>query len=244
MRTPIMIEDIVTPQPGLKVYPPDTDVFAEPDAALARHLHPLVSIDLATVDPSWQGWIHLLSPVEPYDGLVGQDTAAYHNDYLRANWIGFRLDDNNRYTLLGDPRYFYLENPPAPRDAAYRKELEAHYAEQQASIEAARKRFAEYGVLYSSNRYAPDARDFSREKPCNLVDQLGGSVGWGNWSGTSDFPVDDSDPDDIRPIGPDGARFRFVAGVTGWEYRAAGADWILLFYEPVSRVALLTFDWS
>lgn len=107
-----MIEDIVTPQPGLKVYPPDTDVFAEPDAALARHLHPLVSIDLATVDPSWQGWIHLLSPVEPYDGLVGQDTAAYHNDYLRANWIGFRLDDNNRYTLLGDPRYFYLETRP------------------------------------------------------------------------------------------------------------------------------------
>lgn len=42
----------------------------------------------------------------------------------------------------------------------------------------------------------------------------------------------------------DGARFRFVAGVTGWEYRAMGADRILLFYEPVSRVALLTFDWS
>ncbi|WP_321802859.1 hypothetical protein [Burkholderia sp. BCC1993] len=70
------------------------------------------------------------------------------------------------------------------------------------------------------------------------------SVGWGNCSGTSDFPVDDSDPDDIRPIGPDGARFRFVAGVRGWEYRAMGADWILLFYEPISRVALLTFDWS
>ena len=25
-----MIEDIVTPQPGLKVYPPDADVFAGP----------------------------------------------------------------------------------------------------------------------------------------------------------------------------------------------------------------------
>ncbi|VWC81677.1 hypothetical protein BLA50215_01288 [Burkholderia lata] len=40
------------------------------------------------------------------------------------------------------------------------------------------------------------------------------------------------------------ARIRFVAGVTGWEYRAMGADSILLFYEPASRVALLTFDWS
>ncbi|MBA9865652.1 hypothetical protein DI458_02370 [Burkholderia contaminans] len=244
MRAAIMIEDIVTPQPGLKVYPPDADVFAESNAALARHLHPLVSIDLSTVNPSWEGWIHLLSPVEPYDGLVGQDTAGYHNDYLRANWIGFRLDENNRYTLLGDPRYFYLENPPGAHDAGYRAELEAHYAEQQASIETARKRFAEYGVLYSSNQYAPDERDFTQEKPCNLIDQLGGSVGWGNWSGTSDFPVDDSNPADIRPIGPDGARFRFVARVTGWEYRAMGADSILLFYEPASRVALLTFDWS
>lgn len=99
-------------------------------------------------------------------------------------------------------------------------------------------------MLYSSNQYAPDERDFSQEKPCNLIDQLGGSVGWGNWSGASDFPVDDRNPDDIRPIGPDGARFRFVARVTGWEYRAMGADSILLFYEPASRVALLTFDWS
>ncbi|WP_419688031.1 hypothetical protein ACN22W_28545 [Burkholderia theae] len=239
-----MIEGIVTPQPGLKVYPPDADVFAEPAAALARHLHPLVSIDLSAVDPSWHGWVHLLSPVEPYDGLVGQSTTAYHNAYLRANWIGFRLDGNSRYTLLGDPRYFYLENPPGERDARYRQQLEQHYAEQQASIEAARLRFAEHGRLYSANRFAPAERDFSREKPCNLVDQLGGTVGWGNWSGTADFPVDDSDPDDIRPIGPDGARFRFVAGVTGWEYRAMGADWILLFYEPVNRVALLTFDWS
>ncbi|PXX21548.1 MULTISPECIES: hypothetical protein [Burkholderia] len=46
-----MVEDVVTPQPGRKVYPSDADVVAEPAAALARHLHPLVSIDLSAVDP-------------------------------------------------------------------------------------------------------------------------------------------------------------------------------------------------
>lgn len=55
MRTPIMIEDIVTPQPGLKVYASDTDVLAAHQAALARHLHPLVSIDLSAIDPYWEG---------------------------------------------------------------------------------------------------------------------------------------------------------------------------------------------
>ncbi|MBD0690397.1 hypothetical protein [Streptomyces sp. CBMA123] len=38
--------------------------------------------------------------------------------------------------------------------------------------------------------------------------------------------------------------FRFVAAVPGYHYRRGGADWILLFFEPVERLALLTFDWS
>lgn len=55
-------------------------------------------------------------------------------------------------------------------------------------------------------------------------------------------PVGDGAPDNVRPIGLDSARFRFVAGVTGREYRAMGLDRVLLFYEAVSRVALLTLD--
>ncbi|QVN20136.1 hypothetical protein [Burkholderia pyrrocinia] len=72
-----MIEDVVTPQPGLKVYPSDADVFAEPAAALARHLHPLVSIDLSAVDPSWQDWIHLLVA-----SVTGREYRA-----MDADWI-------------------------------------------------------------------------------------------------------------------------------------------------------------
>ncbi|WP_174910028.1 hypothetical protein [Burkholderia diffusa] len=45
-----MVEDVVAPQPGLKAYPSDADVFSEPAAAPARHLHPLVAIDLSAVD--------------------------------------------------------------------------------------------------------------------------------------------------------------------------------------------------
>ncbi|MGO1070125.1 hypothetical protein [Lysobacter sp. CA199] len=29
----------------------------------------------------------------------------------------------------------------------------------------------------------------------------------------------------------------------GWNYRSSGAD-LMLFYEPVERLALLTFDWT
>lgn len=240
-----MIEDIDTPQPFLRVYPPEEDVFAAPAERLARHLRPLVSIDLSAVNPDWQGWIHLVNPFEPADGMVGQFTQDHHNDYLRENWVAFRLDSDDRYELMGDLRYFQLENPadvlPEPYEGQ-RKRLEDHCAEELASLVEARERFARLGVLYTSNRYACTPRDFTREAPCNLIDQLGGGVGYGNWS--NGFPLDDSDPDDVRPLSPDGKRFHFIAAVTGWDYCATGADWILLFYEPDSRVALITFDWT
>jgi hypothetical protein len=240
-----MIENITTLQRYLKVYPPDDHVFADPVAQYARHLLPLVSIDLSAVDPSWKGWIHMVNSVEPEDGMLGEDTTAFHNYYLRENWIGFHLNQQGRYELLGDFRYFYLENPPDTLPEAYpgqRQALEEHDAIQHAGLEEARLRFARHGVLYSARQYASKDRDLTRERPCALVHQLGGGVAGGNWA--SGFPLDTSDEDNIRPLMPDGTRFHFVAQVTGWEYCASGADAILLFYEPESKTALLTFDWS
>lgn len=240
-----MIEAITAVQPYLKVYPSDEWVFAEPVARYARHLHPFVSIDLSIINPTWQGWIHLVSPIEPDDGMVGQNTQAFHNYYLRENWIAFHLNEEGRYELLGDFRYFYLENSPEDIPDQYpnqRQELEEHYAAQHASIVEAKSRFAKYGVLHSATQFAPLDRDFSNERPQRIIDQLGGSVGGaGNWA--DGFPFDSSDWNNFRPLTPDGTPFHFVANVTGYDYRVSAADEILLFFEPVSRIALLTFDW-
>ena len=56
-------------------------------------------------------------------------------------------------------------------------------------------------------------------------------------------PVEDDDTG-IWPISRGGNRFWFVAEVPGYFYRHSGADSILLFFEPVERLALLMFDWS
>jgi hypothetical protein len=102
--------DIAETAPFLKPFPNVSDVFDEPVALHGRHLHPLVSVDLSVINSSWSGWIHLVSPIEPYSGCVGEYTTPFHNEYLQENWIAFRLK-NNRYSLLGDFRYFLLENP-------------------------------------------------------------------------------------------------------------------------------------
>jgi hypothetical protein len=105
-----MRTDIFEVTPFLRPFPDASEVFNEPIAQYAKHLHPLISIDLSVIDSSWSGWIHVVSPIEPYNGCVGEYTTSFHNDYLRENWIAFCLE-NGRYSLLGDIRYFLLENP-------------------------------------------------------------------------------------------------------------------------------------
>jgi hypothetical protein len=80
-----------------------------------------------------------------------------------------------------------------------------------------------------------------------LLHQLGGQPEEGNWfapdSAAYPFPVEHDDAG-IWPLSPAGNRFWYVAEVAGWRYRSSGADSILLFFEPVERLALVTFDWS
>ena len=81
--------------------PDPATVFEEP--WLARVLHPLVSIKLSALDASWAGRVHLLSPVEPEDGLLGERTTKDHDDFATENWISFHLD-------------CLLYTSPSPRD--------------------------------------------------------------------------------------------------------------------------------
>lgn len=106
-----MKEDVMTAGTGLRVYPEPAEVFVADQAELAEHLHPLVSIDLAEVDPAWRGWIHLVSPLEPAQGYLGDHTEASHSPLQKPNWLGFSLEDD-RYRLLGDLRYLARATTP------------------------------------------------------------------------------------------------------------------------------------
>lgn len=273
----------------IRPFPEAADVFSGDVERYFRHLLPLVSIDLARVNPQWSGWIHLVNPCEPADGMIGDSTTQYHNAYLQTNWVAFRLDEHDRYELLGDWRYFYLENPelnrPDPQfqreqeqgmaamqdlfasidktipgfsEAAKRErvsypryesayaQMEAHYAEQHEGYAAARRRYQAHGKLFSVNQYPRDKASFAREPSGNFLEQLGGTAVGSNWVDTDGGVqlVVDEEWNDVYPVGPTGRRFHFVAHVPGWNYCKSGADSILLFYEPVERIAWLTFDWT
>ncbi|MFJ4348697.1 hypothetical protein [Pseudomonas sp. NPDC089401] len=239
--------DYRTPPAGMLPFPDADAVFVPDQLDLAHHLHPLFSLDISQVNPAWSGTLHMLSPLEPAECLVGDLTegSGHHTDLLKTNWIGFQLE-NGRYRLCGDPRYFFLHPGnaalPDPHPGA-RADLEQHYAEQHASFAATVDAYRNSGVLARP--------DFDRGQPVEFVDELGGDVdARANWVETVEFPMeyveldDDEDTTLAYPLSPAGNRFYHVASVPGWHYRSAGADAIVMLYEPVEGLVLFSFDYS
>lgn len=223
-------------EPFLRPFPEPEAVFVAPVERHARHLHPLVSIDLSAVDPALSGWIHLVSPIEPCDGYLGDSGREHWGSYLQPNWIGFRLTPDHRYQLLGDFGFFAIENFGGKE--SYRgavEELEKFYEDMHAS-------YAEHKAAYRNDGQVCRIDSLGRPKRAAALSHLGGVAPVGNmiWSELPGVAFTYSDAD-RAPRTADGRLYKFIAAVPGWNYRSSGADRILLYYDPVERIALQTF---
>lgn len=232
---------------GAIAFPEAAEVFVVDQQELARHLQPLLSIDASSVNPQWSGRLHLLSPVEPYEGLVGEltENMGFDGELLKTNWIGFLLE-NGRYRLCGDPRYFFLhaDNKDLPEaHPGMRDELQQHYTTEHAAYQEARQSYRERGYL-TWPQYDDDKR-------FTFFDVLGGDAqGFANWVETVKFPMDIIKADDnsgdysVWPLSPAKRRFHHVLSVPASHYGVSGADLIVMFYEPVEGLVLFTYDWT
>lgn len=245
-------------KPGMTAFP--QDIFVPEQPWLADHLLPLLSIDLGMLRPELAGTVvHMLCPIEPFEAYIGDDTQAFHNEFTAPNWFALQLTEDNRYRFLGNEGYFqrapvhggaFLRDPHAP----------VHTAEMLESFAKARAHFEAHGKLASYSRYGNGESMVQA-----YLDNLGGEFSCGNWAGNPPIPAafefsdstptyeqggltyrhgGDKLPNDGIAITRDGQPFFPVADVAGYNWCAAGADAILLFYEPVSRTVLFTFDWS
>lgn len=115
---------------------------------------------------------------------------------------------------------------------------------QYSSFASARADFPKHGVLVRHN-YSASLEEVL-EYQTAYVEQWGMDLTAGNWAYHEDFPIvllpDAEMPEEAYPLTEDGRPFRFVASVPGWHYRGEGADSILLFFDPETRTALLTFE--
>lgn len=209
----------------LDVFPDPEDVFVAEQHWLADLLHPLVSVDLSTIDHAWTGRAHVLSPVN--------DLTAVDSDDAATNWLLFHADDHGRLRLHGEAEHLAAD---AERVAAASAELAA-----------SRERWKRYGGLVWGDNTDPTRRRAGWGTDIAVIDQLGGEPGYGNWTAfapPAGLRLDESDPTSPVLRLEDGRPFRFVAQTAAYPWRTEGADAILLFFEPETRTAALTFDWG
>ena len=100
-------EEIQELNDHLQAFPKAEDIFVKEQQWLKNHFLPLMSIDLAEINPDWAGQkVYMLAPFEPYGGYIGDNTTEYHNEYTAPNWLAFRLTDDNKFEFLGKEGYF------------------------------------------------------------------------------------------------------------------------------------------
>jgi len=247
VRDPDDGERIIAPDPRVVVLPDPAEVFVDDQPWLVRLLHPLVSVELTAFDPAWSGRVHLLSPVEPEEGLLGEDTSAHHDDFACENWISFHVENDGRYRFLGQRRFFEIEDMEASGEQEDPSALYETYAAADAEFTGTKARWERLGALVWGDAQDPTRQRESWGTDIALVDEIGGEPGYGNWHEfppPKAFALDSSDP--AAPVLrlADGRPFTYIGGTAGYPWRNQGADQILLFFEPETRTAALTFDWS
>ena len=237
----------------LRPFPAAEEVFAEPVLTYAEHILPLVSVDMSLIEPEWSGWFHFVLPIEPYDGHLGQNTHQYHNYYLRENWIGFRGEDG-RYKLLGDFRYFFLENPPDDGRVSelyqgQRRLLEKHYRRARIRYEKQHQQYLDYGHIYHQFAKKDVNGRYKDEDRRPFIAELGGQPWFGNWSygfPLIEKPAVTEDCLEYRlaiPLTEDGRQFQYVGCIEAFYYIDTDCD-VLLFYDPQERIVLFTFHYT
>jgi len=214
-----------------------------------------MSIDLNAVNPNWQGHIHFVTVLEDAkitDGYFADGMEEYHSYYTRRNWIGFQLDEQSRYSLLGDWRCFYAMS----EDETVRSRPEV-----QQTYQKDHENLAQSRAFYQKHQDLPFSYDEQGETYEGYVKGEHFLKHWSfgriqpdscNWQECTDFPTleltwpdDDGQPYPwLCPLTEDGRPFVYIGSVCGYTYYPGGPGRIVLFYDPLTRIALQTFEWS
>ncbi len=235
-------------------FPDPASVFADDVELHSNYLLPLATLDLSRLDAALAGVVHFIQPIEPYDGVVGDGGDPYFSSTCRKNFVGYQYD-LNRCHLMTDFRFFEMfrlrTGDDACTDRHRLKCLSDHYDDVCSGLELARLHYELYGVLH----HPCEAPPFDDKNRIALVDCIGGPCEGGNWVNT-DVPLLPGAATDangelrynILPLTDDGRPFLFVGQLSSsayiWSKHHALCCDLLLFYDPISRVALTTFDWS
>lgn len=218
-----MSSDKIKPAPYLYPFPEPTDVFSSNVDIHRRHLLPLISFDAAHVDSTWQGKLHIVSPKESFDGMVGEYCEEYHNKWCGNDILAFKVEDDGKYSFLTDFRYFVTERGIVPDAPSYLSgfigDVSEHYDEVEREFAKTKQFYMNRGVLNPNSSRQPDRND--------------------SWL---KFPEEPTFYNNRIPVLENAKQLRFVAQATGYSYYGGGPTSLLLYYDHVERIAVIQLD--
>lgn len=222
----------VGPADHIHPFPDPDNVFASNVELHRKHLVPLVSIDATHFDTSWTGKLHFVYPKENYDGLVGEYCyngmvgeycPEFNNEWCKEDLLAFKVDDNGKYSFLADFRYFLTERGALDDSPGYIPALIEDLTEQYDDVEAELVRTRNF---YNTNGYLnaqPSPRP-RRKTP------------WFSTSGSPSFNNKEI------PVLPNGREPHFVAQTSAHNYLYTCFASLILYFEPVDRIAIIQLD--
>ena len=252
---------------GFRPFPEPADVFANRVDEHSRYVLPAATIDLARVAPGQSGVVHLLVPIEPHDGRLGEFTPNWRNEHCFEDWFSFRME-GDRCEFMGDFRYFqramFEQHPPSdPAEQKDAEELNDHYHQAVAAFEARRDFFRQHGWLHKEPEEYQADDPYMEWRRATLMDDLGGTSFDGNWSHNgweSQLPINrypDPDrfpehregdrvcrPGRVVPRTKDGRDFLYIGSISMWNYIGDTNGALLLFFDPIDRIATSAIDWT
>ena len=222
-------------------FPKPEDVFATQVDKHFEYLLPIASVDLRLRLYDWEGTIHFVSPIEPFEGVVGAGTERFHNSYCSENWIGYKVIDD-KLELATDFKFFQKENL-----TDFYKEIKAGYFNNLNFYKNHKCVYSEYATLDDNGKYDESYKSI-------IAHGLGGASFYGNWSSSKQSKIKILEKvvnEELLayPLTEDGRKFEFIGKVS--PYMCLGqsgisyihdAD-ILLFFDPIEQIILTTFDW-
>lgn len=230
-------------------FPHPSTVFASEIEKHLQYFLPLASVDLSKIKPEWEDIVHFIVPIEPEDGVLGETTEEFYTYYSRDNWVGFR-NSERLCVFEGSWNLFVKDTIPD----YYKAALDG--------FNVAKKHFNAHGALHIVDTNSDEEGEgFDSDEPLELVEQLGGECFDNNWANMGNFDISRTgnwvytdhdrahDKKKVRPLTEDGRPFEYIGVINASSYNMnedADFTWAdsLLFYDPVTKISLLTFDWS
>lgn len=189
----------------------------------------------------------MLNPFEPLEGYIGMNTHEYHNEFTGENWFAFKLTDDNQYEFLSNEGYFERSPIHQNSDILNEEILEGYNEiidESMTDYQKSQEFFVKTGKLVNIHVSKLDGEIVQK----NWLDNLGGDFSkfYGNWVlGKPPKAIFKKMQDgEIESIEYQGKPLYFIASVPSYNYGCGGMDWIVMLYEPISRILVFTFDWS